>query len=219
MATKNLIPDKYPQGELFLCDVKNATLKDIIQEMEHPFYSLSKKPETNIREYRHNGNVLKITPSVKGLPTIYDKDILVFCISNIMSRKKKGQKINRTVRFSGYDYFNFTNRGNSKKDYLALNDSITRLKGVVIDTNIKTGDKIETNIFGLIESGGFVRTNDPSRKLQHIEITLSNWVFEAIEANEVLTLHKDYFRLRKPIEKRLYAVSYTHLTLPTIYSV
>jgi Replication initiator protein A len=42
-------------------------LKDLIPQMEHPFYSLSKKPDTQIRRYEHNGNWLEIVPSVKGL--------------------------------------------------------------------------------------------------------------------------------------------------------
>ena len=73
----HLIPEKYPQGDLFVCDVADAVLEDIMPQMEHPFYSLSKKPDTTIRRYEHNGNWLEITPSVKGLATIYDKDISV----------------------------------------------------------------------------------------------------------------------------------------------
>ncbi len=52
-----------------------------MQHMEHPFYSLSKKPETSVKRYRNGEHWLEITPSVKGLATIYDKDILIYCIS------------------------------------------------------------------------------------------------------------------------------------------
>src|ERR1700722_13394297 len=81
-----LLPLKHSGGDLFLCDVADAVLKDIMPQMEHPFYSLSKKPETTIRRYEHNGNWLEITPSVKGLATIYDKDILIYCISQVMEK-------------------------------------------------------------------------------------------------------------------------------------
>ena len=37
-----LLPDRHPQHDLFICDVANAVLKDVMQQMEHPFYSLSK---------------------------------------------------------------------------------------------------------------------------------------------------------------------------------
>ena len=65
-----------PQQDLFICDVADAVLKDVMQQLEHPFYSLSKKPVTTVREYRHGDHWLRITPSVAGLATIYDKDIL-----------------------------------------------------------------------------------------------------------------------------------------------
>ncbi|OUJ11670.1 replication initiator protein A [Acetobacter okinawensis] len=71
-----LLPKRHPQHDLFICDVADAVLKDVMPQMEHPFYSLSKKPETSVRRYEHNGQWLEITPSVKGLVTIYDKDIL-----------------------------------------------------------------------------------------------------------------------------------------------
>jgi len=57
--------------------------------MEHPFFSLSKNPDTTIRRYEHNGNWLEIVPSVKGLATIYDKDVLIYCISQIMEKLKR----------------------------------------------------------------------------------------------------------------------------------
>ena len=49
----NLLPVRHPQPDLFICDVADAILKDVTQQMEHPFYSLSKKPVTSVsRSYR-----------------------------------------------------------------------------------------------------------------------------------------------------------------------
>jgi len=55
-----------------------------------------------------------------------------------------------------------------------------------------------------------VRETRDGRMLE-VEITLSDWVFNAIRNNEVLTMHRDYFRLRKPLERRLYEVVRKHL--------
>ena len=41
-------------------------------------------------------------------------------------------------------------------------------------------------------------------------VTLSDWLFNAIESNEVLTLSHDYFRLKKSLERRLYEVARKH---------
>ena len=58
MAWDALLADKYPQRDLFICDVADAVLKDILPQMEQPFYSLSKNPDTTVRRYEHNGNWL-----------------------------------------------------------------------------------------------------------------------------------------------------------------
>ena len=62
-----LVPIKHIQGDLFICDVADAVLKDIMPQMEHPFYSLSKKPEMTVRRYEHNGNWIEITPRLHGV--------------------------------------------------------------------------------------------------------------------------------------------------------
>jgi len=38
-----LLPDRHPQADFFICDVADAVLKDLMPTMEHPFYALSKK--------------------------------------------------------------------------------------------------------------------------------------------------------------------------------
>lgn len=204
-----LIGRRSKQQDLFICDVVDAPIKDIMQEMEHPFYSLSKRPETEIRRYKHNGNVLEIIPSVKGLATIYDKDILIYCISKLIDTVKKGGELSRTIRMSGYEFLKFTNRGTAGKDYQALEDSLVRLSATRIKTNIKTGDTIQTKIFGLVDAGSFERVDGVGRLIS-VEITLSDWVLNAIKANEVLALHPDYFRLRRPMEKRVYELARKH---------
>jgi len=52
--------------------------------MEHPMFSLSKKPDRRIRHYEHNGNSITIAPGAYGLATIWDKDILIYLISHII---------------------------------------------------------------------------------------------------------------------------------------
>jgi hypothetical protein len=43
-----------------------------------------------------------------------------------------------------------------------------------------------------------------------LEITLSDWVYRSIISKNVLTLHRDYFRLRKPFERRMYELARKH---------
>jgi len=205
-----LMKERHPQHDLFICDVADAVLKDVMAELEHPFYSLSKKPETSIRRYEHNGQWLQVTPSVKGLATIYDKDILIYAISQIMAKLKRGEPVSKRVRINSHDLLVFTNRGTSGKDYEALQEAIERIRGTTISTNIRTGDMEQTDTFGLIDSSSIRRKHGLDGRLLSCEITLSDWIFNAIQHNEVLTLHRDYFRLRKPIERRIYELARKH---------
>jgi plasmid replication initiation protein len=207
---EQLLPVKHSEGDLFICDVADAVLKDIMPQMEHPFYSLSKKPETAIRRYEHNGNWLQIIPSVKGLATIYDKDILIYCISQLMEKVKRNEPVGPRIRITSRDLLKFTNRGTAGKDYEALCEAIDRLAGTRISTNIRTADEEQTDSFGLINAAAIRRKRGLDGRLLWVEIELSAWVFNAVRTNDVLTLHPDYFRLSKPLERRVYELARKH---------
>src|SRR6202167_2575324 len=215
----HLLPAKHANGDLFVCDVADAVLKDLIPQMEHPFYSLSKNPDTAIRKYEHNGNWLQIIPSVKGLATIYDKDILIYCISQVMQKMKHGEPVGPRLRITSYELLVFTNRGTAGKDYDALCEAIDRLAGTRITTNIRTGDEEQRDSFGLIDASSIRRKNGADGRLLWAEIKLSDWVFNAIKGQEVLTLHPDYFRLRKPLERRVYELARKHCGRQSSWSI
>jgi hypothetical protein len=205
----NLLPFRHPQGDIFLCDVADAVLKDDLATMEHPFFSLSKKPDTNVRRYEHGDKWLEVVPSVKGLATIYDKDILIYCISQMIAKMNQGAKPSPYVQIVSKDLLMFINRNTGGKDYEALQEALERLDGTRIRTNVKTGGEEELKGFGLIDSFKIRRSENKGRILE-LEVKLSDWVFRSIDAQEVLTLHRDYFRLRKPIERRVYEIARKH---------
>ncbi|MDE0003967.1 MAG: replication initiator protein A, partial [Rhodospirillaceae bacterium] len=189
----------------------SISLKDVQQQMEFPFFSLSKRPDHSFLRYsdRH-GNSLEVVPSGLGLPTIYDKDILIYAISQIMDRLNRGEAASRHLIIYAADVLEFANRTKSGRDYKSLESAFLRLRGCTIKTNIRTGDEVETRVFGLIEEGGFIRKYGIDGRLQHVELVLSRWLWQAIEARQVLTLHPDYFRLRQPLERRLYEIARKH---------
>jgi plasmid replication initiation protein len=106
----------------------------------------------NVRRYEHGGNWIEIIPSVKSLATIYDKDILIYCISQIMAKLKNGEPVSPRVSINSRDLLIFTNRGTAGKDYVALTEAMDRLAGTRISTNIKTGDEEQYDTFGLIDA-------------------------------------------------------------------
>lgn len=213
-----LLPDRHPQADFFICDVADAVLKDLMPQMEHPFYVLSKKPETAVRRYEHNGKWLEVIPSAKGQATIYDKDILIYVVSQIMHRLNRGEHVSRRLQFNPRDLLIFVNRGTGGKDYDAFCEALDRLMGTVIKTNISTvgegpdevpiGDEERLGWFHLIESAHVNRKNgEQGGRILSAEIQISEWIFNSIRRKSVLTLHRDYFRLRKPIERRVYEIA------------
>jgi len=204
-----LLPDRHPQRDLFVCDIVDAVPKGDISSMEHPVFSLSTKPDMRPRRYERDGNWIEISPSRYGLATVHDRDVLIYCISQCMGALNKGQKVSRSMRFKAYDLLVATNRQTSGRGYELLRDALRRLQGTQIETNLQQGSREYFKVFGLIESAEVVRETRDGRMLD-VEVTLSDWVFDAIENNHVLTLNKEYFFLRKPLERRLYELARKH---------
>ncbi len=201
-----LLPIRHPQKDFFVLDISDVLPKDDLGSMEHPLFSLATKPDMRRLEYRSGGNVLKIEPSGRGLPTIFDKDILIFCISQLMHKKNRGEEIGKRVRFSAREMMVATNRQTGGVEYKRLENALVRLSGTQFVTNIRTGGKIETRVFGLIDEGGFVRREENFR-VDYVEVVLSDWLIRAINSSEVVTISNDYFRLRRPLERRLYEIA------------
>ena len=209
MSVAPLLPDRHPTPDFFVCDILDAAPKGDMASMEHPIFSLSTKPDTAVRVYEHRGITVKVTPSVEGLATVHDRDILIYCISQIIRAANDGREVSRTVRFQASDLLKATNRMTTGRGYELLKAAMERLAGTRISTNITTGGKEIFENFGLIERSRIVRETRDGR-MQEVEIVLSDWVFNAIQAREVLTLSRDYFRLRKPLERRLYELARKH---------
>lgn len=207
---KPLLPARHRNSDFFVCDVLDAVPKDDMASMEHPIFSLSTKPDTRIQRYEHNGNSVEIVPSMKGLATIHDKDILIYCISQLIAKINAGGEPNRTVRLKAYDLLVTTNRMTSGRGYELLRNAFERLAGTRITTDIMTGGERVISGFGLIESWE-IRVKAPTtERMIELEVTLSKWMFNAILGKEVLTINRDYFRLRKPLERRMYELARKH---------
>lgn len=207
--TSGLLPDRYPQRDFFVCDIFDAIPKDDLATMEHPVFSLSTRPDRRILRYVHNGISIEVIPSVKGLATIHDKDILIFCISQLMAALNAGREVSRTMTLKAHDLLLATNRETSGDAYRRLREAFDRLAGTRITTNLETGGQSITTGFGLIENWEIVRKSRGGRMVS-VTVTLSEWLYRAVLSKSVLTLSRDYFRLRKPLERRIYELARKH---------
>jgi len=205
-----LLPDRNVQEDFFVCDIFDAAPKGDMASMAHPVFSLATKPDYRIREYKSpDGEFVIVKPSADGLATIHDRDILIYCISQIIGALNDGRAVSQVVRIKAYDLLKATNRVTDGRGYEGLRAALTRLQGTQIETNIITGGTEQLDIFSIIDRARIVRETRDGR-MQDIEVRLSDWVFNAIREKEVLTLHRDYFRLRKPLERRIYELARKH---------
>ena len=193
----------------FLCDIFAAPPKDDLASMEHPLFSLATRPDLSILRYAHNGATIEVIPSVKGRATIHDKDILIYCTSQLMAALNAGRAVARTLHLTAHDLLTATQRETSGDAYRRLREAFERLAGTRITTNLVQGAQEVTRGFGLIEDWEIVRKTRGGRMVQ-VRVTLSEWLFQAVLAKSVLTLNRAYFTLRRPLERRIYELARKH---------
>ena len=204
-----LLPERRNIQDFFLCDLMDADPKGDMASMEHPVFSLSTKPDQRVRKYVNGDKFIEIKPSSDGLATVHDRDILIYCISQLVAALNAGKEVSSIVRFRAFDLLKATNRMTNGQGYEALKSAMERLSGTRISTNVVTGGQEIFETFGLIEHAKIVRETRDGR-MQEVEVKLSDWVMSAIQHQEVLTLHPNYFRLRKPLERRIYEIARKH---------
>lgn len=200
------------QDDLFM--VMNVThdwpVKDDMSSMEHPLFSLSKNASKEIRSYTRGANTLKIIPSAVGAPTIFDKDLLIYIISQITEATNKNIKVSRRVHINVTHFLKGTRRSTGGASYARVVDMCRRLRGTTIETNIRTTEEERTKGFGLIENYDVKTATKNGKGALELEVTLSDWMFRAALEYKVLTLNPNYFSLSQALERRLYELSRKH---------
>lgn len=213
-AKRGLLPVHHPNRDFFLCDLFDYALKDDGVSMEAPIFTLATKPDTKVWHWESKDKTrsVTVTPSVLGRATQHDKDLLIYVVSQITEALNRGREdaTNRTVRFRVYDYLVSTNKRVGGKEYQRLQDALERLRGTSIKTNIKTGGERVKEGFGIVDSWKIIEKAPDDDRMIGVEVTISKWLFNAVQAREVLTISNDYFRLRKPLERRLYELARKH---------
>jgi hypothetical protein len=209
-----LVKVRHPNRDFFLADLFDYALKDDSASMEAPIFTLSTKPDLSIWQWTsQDGNKsVKVAPSVLGRATQHDKDVLIYVVSQLTEAMNRGRDDakNRVVRFTVYDFLVTTNRGVSGDDYKRLQGAFERLSGTRITTDIKTGGERVKQGFGIIDEWRIIEKSQTDERMIAVEVTLSRWLYNAIQAFEVLTIHPDYFRLRRPLARRLYELARKH---------
>lgn len=208
------MPVRHLSRDFFLCDMFDYAMKDDGVSMEAPIFTLSTKPDVSswLWESKDGNRRVEVYPSMKGRATQFDKDVLIYVVSQMTEGLNRGRDDakNRVVRFVVFDYLVSTNKTTGGADYKRLEAALDRLRGTTIKTDIRTGGVRVKEGFGIIDRWKIVEKSPDDERMIAVEVTLSEWLFNAVQAHEVLTIHPDYFRLRKPLERRLYELVRKH---------
>ncbi|HEY9278388.1 MAG TPA: replication initiator protein A [Methylotenera sp.] len=203
-------------------------LKCDIFSLEFPFFLLSKgklpDPETKIIDCEdldfewnsisdgdYSKSIKAVASARYGMPTIYDKNILVFvtsCIVHLKNiAKKNKERFNvRKIRFLAGQFFKVFKKSDGGESYKRILLGLKRLRHTAYETNVKQKNFQIFDDFQFFENIRIVKVEN---KYCYIEVTISEWLFDAINKNQILTLHPDYTDL-PPIQKRIYEVARKH---------
>ncbi|NOT70882.1 MAG: replication initiator protein A [Hyphomicrobium sp.] len=210
-----LLPERHPVRDFFIdrieLDAVDVTPRSDMASMGHPIFSLATHPDMRTLRYENDQTIIEIHPSSKGLATIFDKDILIYAISKLMDRQNRGAAIGQVVRITAHDLLVATNRQTGGITYERLENALDRLAGTRIKTNITTGSEVTRQNFGIIEWYEYNRKGSGfAERLKFLDIKLSDWLYRTVTSAEVLPISRDYFRLRRPIDRRLYEIARKH---------
>lgn len=188
-----------------------VAMKSDMQSMEYPYFSISTIIDKKPRELVIGDETLIIEPGPAGRPTIWDKDILLYCVSHIAEGINRGERVSRTVRTDSYALLCATNRGTGGNSYTKLVDAVKRLKGTQYYLEVKNperGVKRQLRALeGFIDEAVVTEYDDKKRAIS-IDITLSeNFYLRVCDLKNVLTLSPEYYQVRKGVVRRLYELA------------
>lgn len=203
------LPERRQQMDFFIGDIVDVAFKDDVHSMAAPIFSLATNKDLEVWKWtsKDGSRSVEVTPSINGRATIKDKHLLLFAFSQIragMERGREDAQNNRKIRFSIADFCATLEQEAGGNQMKAIIDGVARLHGTQIKTNIKTGTSKygRTDFFHLLDAASV------SEDKRSVEFTLSEWLYEAVkDKKELLTIARDYFRLRKPLEMRLYELA------------
>ena len=198
------------QGDLFAFD--SPLLSGVQGErslMAFPFFALAKTAWTKPLIYKTDSVSIEIGPGPKGIATIYDKEILLYIASLMVSKLDAGQPVTQDFYFTANDLFRVTGVNSSKRSYDRLFEALERLQGTQIKTDIESGGEGKAGVFSWLEAAQLHYSKSPTgeKRLKAVQVRLCDWLFRAIlKDRHVLEYVPSYFQLG-PVERRLYEVA------------
>jgi plasmid replication initiation protein len=180
--------------------------------MAFPFFALSKGRRMQPITYSDDYVSIEVRPSQTGVATIYDKEILLYIASLLVSQMKRMETPSQEYSFTAHDFLRVIGGNRSARSYQRINGALERLQGTQIKTNIEAGGEGEDGFFSWVSEAkmSYTKTADGQKRLNRVKVRLCDWLYRAlIKDQKILTYDASYFQL-SPIERRLYEIARVH---------
>ncbi|MEM1381372.1 MAG: replication initiator protein A [Pseudomonadota bacterium] len=180
--------------------------------MAFPFFALSKGRRMQPITYADDFVSIEVRPSQTGVATIYDKEILLYIASLLVSQMKRQQTPSQEYSFTAHDFIRVIGGNRSARSYQRIHGALERLQGTQIKTNIEAGGEGEDGFFSWVSEAkmSYTKNADGTKRLSRVKVRLCDWLYRAIiKDQKILTYDSNYFQL-SPIERRLYELARVH---------
>ena len=193
---------KYYRGGL-----DKVTHKLDVLSCDLPIFALA--PTKDVRIYERNGASVKIIPNLYGAATVLDKGLWIYCIGQLVAGKNGNKEgLSRFIEIDIQAFLKSTERVAYSRGVERLKESLQRLKGTTIETNVWSAKERKFDSFGLLETYGYVENADGV--ITGLQVELPDWVWRSVKKLEVLSIPPSYFKMRKTLERRLFEIGRKH---------
>jgi plasmid replication initiation protein len=185
--------------------VADAGHRDQLDLMAVPIVSLAKSKRSTPIEFTKGDVKVEVSaPAHIGIATIWDLDIVLWCIGQLNAAMNRGETPPPTIAAPAYDILKGVKRHTSGTEYRRLKEALDRLKATTIRTTIRAkGKRGET--FSLIERVRWAE--DEQGRPLGIEVTVPQWLHSAVTDRRVLALDPRYFDITSGLGRWLYRLA------------
>lgn len=207
-------PKNDAQLDMFVPGFYDIAPRDAHETMERPFFSISKNPRFEPIMYESDDKRVFVVVSggkPDGIATIWDKDILIWAVSQIREAIDRGEEPLQTIFFHPYQLLKAVRRPIGGEHYKRLKRAMTRLTNTTVKTSIRADKKTMEKGFHWLDDYTTAEDNQTGEAAGMWSITLSRWMYQAaLNQARVLTLDDDYFLLTGGLERWLYLIARKH---------
>jgi len=201
------------QLDLFYAFVGDVPLRDERESMSLPLASLGKRKRTKPIEWTSSDGTkwCRVTASqATGLATIYDLDVVLWCISQLNEAVELGKPTSPQLRFQPYDMLKAIGRDVGGAQYERLEAALERLASTTISTSVRADKRTHRATFHWLEAWTH-ETDEATGKSRGMTVTVPQWLYTAVvDERAVLAVAPEYFALTSGLARWLYRLARRH---------